>query len=119
MLRPSGHLISTGVAPWAERLMFVRFRQTADRLHVSLAETHRDARRMRHGYVASLGAIAVPPSPVDRRAFWAKLNQRLAKLANRLDDATRSTILSAIHARIPMPTQGNQQADALDRRTHR
>jgi hypothetical protein len=69
--------------------MFVRFRQIADHLHVSLAETHRDARRVRHGHVASLGAIAVPSSPADRLAFWTKLHQRLGRLANRLDDAAR------------------------------
>jgi hypothetical protein len=94
--------------------MFVRFRQIADRLHVSVAETHRDARRVQYGHVASLGAITVPPSPADRIAFWTKLHHRLAQLADRLDDAAVGTILTAIHARIPMPTQDNQRAMQLE-----
>ncbi len=59
---------------------------------------------MRHRHVASLGSIALDPSPADRIAFWTKLHQRLAGLGNRMDDAARGAILAAVHARVPMPT---------------
>ena len=91
--------------------MFVRFRQIVGRLHVSLTETRHDTGRVRYGHVASLGAIAVPPSPPDRIAFWTKLHQRLAGL--RIDGEAHGTIVAAIHTRIPMPTQDDQRADLM------
>jgi hypothetical protein len=94
--------------------MFTRFRQTARRLQVSLVETRRSGGQVRHSHVASLGAIRVSPSAADRIAFWTKLHQRLATLANRIDSKTHSTILTAVHARIPMPTPDDQRAVQLE-----
>ena len=54
-------------------------------------------------------------SPTDRLAFWTKLHQRLDALGNRVDAAQRGAILSAIHARIPMPTMDDHQAVQLER----
>jgi len=84
--------------------MFARFRQTGRTLQISLIETGREGDRVRHRHVASLGSIALDPSPADRIAFWTKLHQRLAGLGNRMDDAARGAILAAVHARVPMPT---------------
>jgi hypothetical protein len=88
--------------------MFVRFRETAGRLQVSLAETRRETGRVRQSPVAGLGSIGMPPPPADRIVFWTKLHQRLAALANRIDGAAQGAILGAIHARIPMPTQDDR-----------
>jgi hypothetical protein len=95
--------------------MFVRFRQTARRLQASLVATHRTDGRVRHEHVASLGSVPRLPSPDDRIAFWTKLHQRLDALGNRVDAAQRGTILTAIHARIPLPTLDDQQTVQLER----
>jgi hypothetical protein len=90
--------------------MFVRFRQTARRLQASLIATRREGGKVRHEHVAGLGSVPLLPSPADRFAFWAKLHQRLATLANRLDSAAHVAILAAVHTRIPMPTAEDQEA---------
>jgi monoamine oxidase len=76
--------------------MFVRFRQSPRRLYLNLAETRREGGKVRHDYVANLGAIAAPPTIADRIDFWTRLHQRLGRLANRLDDALRAKILGAV-----------------------
>ena len=55
------------------------------------------------------------PLPADRITFWTKLHQRLDALSNRVDAAQRGAILTAIHARIPMPTLDDQQTVQLER----
>ena len=65
--------------------MFVRFRQSANRLQLSLVESCRVGVKVRHEHVASLGAIGMSPSVADRVAFWGRLHERLAKLSNRVD----------------------------------
>ena len=94
--------------------MFVRFRQSACRLQVSLVETRRLAGQVRHEHVASLGSIAVPPSVVDRVAYWEQLHQRLGRLSNRLDPETHAKILNAVHARIAMPTVDERRGLQLE-----
>jgi hypothetical protein len=94
--------------------MFVRFREARQRLQVSLVETRRIGGRVRHDHVASLGSIRIPPLPADRLAFWTKLHQRLATLANRIDSEAHGAVLGAVHARIPMPTPDDQRAVQLE-----
>jgi hypothetical protein len=89
--------------------MYVRFRATDRRLQVSLVETTRIAGRVHHNHIASLGSIPNGRSLADRIAFWSKLHQRLATLGNRVDSAMQGVVLTAIHARIPMPTQDEQR----------
>ena len=60
------------------------------------------------------GSIPLSPSAADRIAFWTKLHQRLDALSNRVDAAQRGAILTAIHARNPMPTLDDQQAAQLE-----
>jgi hypothetical protein len=90
--------------------MFARFRQVRDRLAVSIVAPARDGAKVRQGHVASLGSVPLPPSPVDRVVFWTRVHQRLATLGNRMDDKARAAILTAIHARIPIPTVEDQEA---------
>jgi hypothetical protein len=90
--------------------MFVRFRQTAHRLQVSLVETRRSDGRVRHEHIASLGSVEMPPSVEARIAFWQRLHERLAKLANRVDAETQGKLLGDIHARIPLVTLDEQRA---------
>jgi hypothetical protein len=84
--------------------MFARFRQTARRLQVSIVETRREDGKVRHEHVAGLGSIPVPQTIADRIMFWAQLQPTLARLANRIGADDQGKILSAIHARIPMPS---------------
>jgi hypothetical protein len=71
--------------------MFTRFRETENRLQVSLVETRRVAGKVRHEHIAGLGAVGMPPSVADRLGFWRKVEARLAKLGNRVtaEDAAR------------------------------
>jgi hypothetical protein len=94
--------------------MFVRFRETARRLQVSLVETGRTGGKVRHSHVASLGSIVRGPSVAERVAFWAALYQRLGRLANRVNGEAYGAILAAVHARIPIPTQEEQRAAAVE-----
>jgi hypothetical protein len=95
--------------------MFARFRIAGRRLHVSVVETRRQGSKVRHEHIASLGSIPLTMSAADRVAFWTKLHQRLDAPSNRIDAAKRGAILTAIHARIPMPTMDDQQEVQLDR----
>jgi hypothetical protein len=94
--------------------MFVRFRQTAHRLQASLIETRRIDGKVRHEHIASLGSIATPPSTTHRIAFWSRLHERLARLANRIGGDAQAKILGSIHARVPMVTADEQRALQLE-----
>ena len=94
--------------------MFVRFRETAYRLQLSLVETCRVNGKVKAEHVASLGSIATPQTVAGRVAFWARLHERLARLSNRLDGAAQGKVLGAVHARIPMVTPDEQRALQLE-----
>lgn len=89
--------------------MFVRFRQSRARLQVSLAESRREAGKVRLAHIAGLGSIAEPMTIASRLAFWTGLRERLDKLANRVGDG-QVKVLDAIHARIPMVTLDEMRA---------
>jgi hypothetical protein len=94
--------------------MFVRFRSTPTRLQLSLIETRREAGKVRHEHLASLGALPYPPEVADRVEFWQRLFERLGRLGNRLAGEAQSDILAAIHARVPMPTTDEVRAVQLE-----
>ena len=94
--------------------MFVRFRKATERLQVSLAETSRAAGKIQQEHVASLGAVADPPSVRDRFEFWRQLYERLTRLSNRLDTSTQAKILDEVHARVPMVTVEDIRALQLE-----
>jgi hypothetical protein len=73
-------------------------------------EAARAGAMVRQSHVASLGSVPLPPGPADQVRFWVNVHHRLTTLANRLDDETRVAILSAIDARIPIPTAEDQEA---------
>ena len=81
--------------------MFVRFRETATRLQMSVTETRRLNGRVQNEHVASFGSVPLPLTVPDRIEFWRRLHDRLAKLSNRIDAATQAKILGQIHARTP------------------
>jgi hypothetical protein len=93
------------------RTMFVRFRQSRDRLHVSIVETRRVNGKVRHQYVVSLRSIVMPPSVSDRIAFWQRVNKRLAKLSNRIDLASQGNLRDELHKCIPMVTPEEQRGE--------
>ena len=100
--------------------MFPRFHQTPSRLQVSLRESRGIGGKPRCEHIASLGSIPKPMTTADRVAFWARLHQRLSKLANRIAAEEQGKILGSVHARIPMVTidelralqRENAEADA-------
>ena len=94
--------------------MFAQFREKPARLQVSLIETCRVGGKVRHEHIASLGSIALPLSISDRIAFWRRLHERLARLANRIGVETQPKILGAIHAKVPMVTADEQQSLKLE-----
>ena len=93
--------------------MFVRFRASERRLDLSLVQAGRRNGKPRHEHIASLGSIHQPPSVADRISFWRKLDERLAKLSNRLDAETYAQVLGSVHARIPMVTPEEQRSVQL------
>jgi hypothetical protein len=94
--------------------MFVRFRSTARRLELALAETRRIDGKVKQEHVASLGSIPLPLTVAGRIAFWAQLHARLARLANRISSEDHSKILGAVHARVPIPTAAEQRELQLE-----
>src|SRR5262245_21762484 len=94
--------------------MLVHFRETPYGLAMSLVETHRENRRVRHEHIASLGSIETPPSVTARIEFWRGLHERLDQLSNRLDAETRGKVMGAVHARVPMVTPDEQRALRLE-----
>jgi len=87
--------------------MFVRFRRQYRRLNVSLIETRRVAGKIKTEHIAALGSVstAEPPPTRDRVAFYRDLKERLDRLMNRIDARQRKAIVSAIVARIPVPSK--------------
>jgi hypothetical protein len=88
------------------------------RLLVSLAESHRVDGGIRQEHIADLGAIeehwvpgVVPETPVHwllsvavRSDFWVALDERLARLSNRLCADQVGPIRGTVQQRIPRPT---------------
>ena len=88
----------------------MRFRQTAAGLQCSLVETRRIDGKVRYEQVASLGSVSRSPSVGDRLAFWRRIYEQLAELADRIDAETQGQIISAVHSRIPIVTPNEQRA---------
>jgi hypothetical protein len=90
--------------------MLARFRQTATGLQCSVVETRRVDGKVLHELVANLGSVPKSPSVADRIAFWRRVYETLAELANRIDAETQGKIISAVHSRIPIVTLNEQRA---------
>jgi hypothetical protein len=94
--------------------MFVRFRESGRRLHLSLVETRRTNGKVRHEHIASLGSLELPQTIPGRLRFWQRLHERLARLSNRLNGEAQAKVLAAIHARVPMVTPDEQRTLQLE-----
>jgi hypothetical protein len=90
--------------------MLARFRQTATGLQCSLVETRRIDGKVLHELVTNLGSVPKSPSVADRIAFWRRVYETLAELANRIDAETQGRIISSVHSRIPLVTPNEQRA---------
>jgi hypothetical protein len=90
--------------------MFVRFRQQGRRFQASLMQTRRVSGKMQSEHIASLGSVDAEVSVRERLAFWAKLPERLARLANRVGHDDQAKVYAALHSRIPMVTVEEQRA---------
>jgi hypothetical protein len=100
--------------------VFVRFRPIRHRLVVDLVETRREEGKVRSEHIARLGSVALP-EPVgvrERVRFWRELKERFrgiaARLANRVSSDDRRKALAAIHARIPKPTEADEQVARIE-----
>jgi hypothetical protein len=100
--------------------MFVRFRQVRHRLIVNLVETRRVGGKVRSEHIARLGSVALPEpiAVLERARFWRELKVRFRdladRLANRVSADDRRKALKAVHARIPKPTEADEQAAERD-----
>jgi hypothetical protein len=82
--------------------MFVRFRKTKRMLQVSLCEARWTPTGPRQEHVAQLGSIPEPSQTIAGRiSFWQRLDERLARLANRISTTEQDKIRAVIAARIP------------------
>jgi hypothetical protein len=100
--------------------MFVRFRRVRHRLIVQLIETRRLGGKVKSEHLATLGSAALP-EPIEARErirFWRELKERFrdlaARLGNRVTADDRRKALAAIHARIPKPTEADEQAVRIE-----
>jgi hypothetical protein len=90
--------------------MFVRFRQQGNRLQASLVQNRRAAGKVRAEHIGALGSVDADVSVRSRVAFWAKIDNRLAALGNRIGTDEHENIIGALHSRIPMVTQEDIRA---------
>jgi hypothetical protein len=90
--------------------MFVKFRTRNSRLLASLIENRRLNGRIKTEHIANLGSCPLEPTVNDRIKFWQQLHERLGRLDNRVDDATKAKVYASIHARIPMVVVDEQQS---------
>jgi hypothetical protein len=65
--------------------------------------------KVKHEHVANLGSVPHEPSVPERIAFWQRLHERLARLANRIDTEAQAKILGAVHAKAPIVTPDEQR----------
>ena len=75
-----------------------------------LVETRRIDGKVLHELVTNLGSVPKSPSVADRIAFWRRVYETLAELANRIDAETQGRIISSVHSRIPLVTPNEQRA---------
>ena len=94
--------------------MFVRFRESKNRLRVSLVASHRVGGKVHHEHIAMLGTLKASLPIAERLIFWQRLHERMASLSNRVDAETQAKLLGDIHARVPMVTSHEQRALQLD-----
>ena len=73
-------------------------------------QTRRVSGKMQSEHIASLGSVDAEVSVRERLAFWAKLPERLARLANRVGHDDQAKVYAALHSRIPMVTPDEQRA---------
>jgi hypothetical protein len=94
--------------------MFVRFRRHGSRLHVSLVRARRVDGQPRQEHVAALGSV--PLDDVDRHAITrerARLWQRLHASIADLPAADQGRLMTAVHARVPLPSEAERGAAEL------
>ena len=100
--------------------MFVRFRAVRHRLVVNLVATRRREGKIVSEHIARLGSAALPEpiSAAERILFWRDLKDRwrdlIERLGNRVTADDRKKALAAIHARIPKPTEADEQAMRIE-----
>jgi hypothetical protein len=92
--------------------MHIRSRLHHRRLQISLVDTHRVDGKVRQEHVASLGSIPPDMTAADRVTFWTQVHPRLARLDNRLDQATLAKVMGELHAKVPMVATGDEEVVA-------
>jgi hypothetical protein len=88
------------------------------RAAMQLVETRRLDGKVRYEQVASLGSVPRSPSVGDRLAFWRRVYEQLAELADRINAETQGQIISALHSRVPIVTPNEQRALRVRPRPH-
>ncbi len=84
--------------------MHIRARLQHRRLQISLVDTRRAGGKVRQQHIAALGSVSPKMTVADRLAFWDQVEERLAKLDNRMDKDGHAKIIAALRTKIPMPT---------------
>jgi hypothetical protein len=74
-------------------------------------QAQRVSGKMQSEHISSLGSVDAEVSVRERLAFWAKLPERLARLANRVGPDDQAKVYAALHARIPMVIQEENAED--------
>jgi hypothetical protein len=102
--------------------MFVRWTTRSGRLSARLAHSTRADGRVAQEHIATLGSLpaasannSTPKALGHRRAFWRSAEAALARLSNRLDNATAAAIRGQLHKQVPMLAPEDIDKVALDR----
>jgi hypothetical protein len=73
-------------------------------------QTRRMAGKMQSEHIASLGTVDAEVSVRERLTFWIEIEERLARLGNRVGPDDRDRIIAALGARIPFLTPDDLRA---------
>src|SRR5262245_15922994 len=98
--------------------MYVRWqtrkRKQANHLAAVLVENVWIKGRPVQQHIAYLGGVT-GNAVENRQQFWAKVNSRLDRLANRVTNDERAAIVASIAAKVPPPTEEEivQQGDEM------
>jgi hypothetical protein len=89
--------------------MHIRARLQHRRIQLSLVDTRRVDGKVRQQHIAALGSVPPKMRVNDRAAFWDQVEQRLAKLGNRLGKDGHDKIINELAAKVPMVTETEQR----------
>jgi hypothetical protein len=98
---------------WHRRVVFLRATTSCLFASVRHSSEPRLAGKVCHEHTAGLGSIELTPTVEARLAFWRNIEDRLARLANRISTEDAARIRGSLSARSPIPSIEDQRGVQL------